>query len=185
LVPILEAASEVRIPIESSTSYRGRNERPNWATFVVFVGLALGAGAIGVTFSPARSHQAAVWYATLAKPGWTPPSSWFGPIWGALYLAMGTAVWMVSRERYHARRVTALAAYFIQLALNAAWAPLFFGWKSPGAGLFDIVALWLALLWTVREFGAVRPVAASLLLPYLAWMTFTVALNFSLWRLNQ
>jgi translocator protein len=175
----------VRIPIDSSTSYRGRNERPNWLTFIVLVGLALGAGAIGVVFSPARSSEAAVWYASLAKPAWTPPSNWFGPVWTVLYVVMGAAAWMVSRERYHARRLAGMTAYFVQLVLNAAWTPLFFAWKSPGTGLFDSIALWLAILWTTREFAAVRPLAASLLLPYLAWVTFTVSLNFSLWRLNQ
>jgi translocator protein len=136
-------------------------------------------------FSPARSPDAAAWYAALAKPRWNPPSRWFGPVSAALYVAMGIAVWLVSRERYHAKRPAALAAYGLQLLLNAAWAPVFFGWRNLGAGLFDVVALWLAALWTEREFLSVRPAAAWLLLPYLAWVSFAMALNFSLWRLNQ
>jgi len=77
-----------------------------------------------------------------------------------------------------------LTAYAVQLLLNALWAPLFFGQKNVGAGLFDSVALWLAVLWTLREFFAVRPPAALLLTPYLAWVSFAMAMNFSLWRLN-
>ena len=175
----------MRIPIESSTSYRGRNARPNWLALVAFIAIALAVGAVGFVFSPARSPAAAAWYASLVKPVWTPPSGWFGSIWTALYVSMGTAVWLVSRERYHAKHGAALVAYFAQLALNALWAPLFFAWKSLGASLFDIVALWLAILWTLREFAAVRPAAAWLLVPYLAWVTFAVALNFNLWRVNQ
>jgi translocator protein len=185
LVSILEAAGQVRIPIESSTSYRGRNARPNWLTLIAFIALALAAGAVGFGFSPAHSPDAAAWYAALAKPVWTPPSRWFGPIWTALYVLIGIAVWLVSRERYHVKRPVALAAWGLQLLLNAAWAPLFFGWRNLGAGLFDIVALWLATLWTEREFLSMRPAAAGLLLPYLAWITFAMALNFNLWRLNQ
>jgi translocator protein len=175
----------VRIPIESSTSYRGRNARPNWVTLIAFIALALGAGAVYFMFSPARSPDTATWFAALAKPPWNPPSRWFAPVWTALYVSMGLAVWLVSRERYHAKRSAALAAYFVQLSLNAAWAPLFFGWRNLGAGLFDMVALWLAISWTVREFLAVRPASAWLLFPYLAWVTFAMALNFSIWRLNQ
>ena len=135
----------MRIPVDNRTSYRGRNARPNWATLGLFVGVALGAGAIGFLFSPAHSPAAAHWYAGLAKPPWTAPSRWFGPVWIALYCLMGTAAWLVSRERYHERRGAAILAYFLQLILNAAWAPLFFGAGNIGAGLFIMVALWLAL----------------------------------------
>ncbi len=175
----------MRIPVQTSTSYRGRNSRPNWVAFGLSLALAFAAGAVGGFFSPARSAAAAAWYAALHKPLWVAPMSWFGPVWTALYALMGTAAWLVSRERYHRKRTPALAAYCIQLLLNALWAPLFFGARNIGAGLFVVVALWLAIVWTIREFFPVRPLAAWLLLPYLAWVSFAMALNFSLWRLNQ
>jgi tryptophan-rich sensory protein len=50
--------------------------------------------------------------------------------------------------------------------------------------LFLIVALWLALAWTLREFAAIRAAAAWLLLPYLAWVTVAMSLNVSIWRHN-
>ena len=150
----------MRIPIENQTSYRGRNARPNWVMLMLFVGVALGAGAIGFLFSPAHSPATAQWYAGLAKPPWIAPSRWFGPVWTTLYCLMGTAAWLVSRERYHERRSAALAAYFLQLVLNAAWAPLFFGAGNIGAGLFLMVALWLALAWTISAFAPVRAAAA-------------------------
>jgi tryptophan-rich sensory protein len=175
----------MRIPIESSTSYRGRNARPNWITLVGFVGLALAAGAVGLLASPMHSAATGAWYAALSKPPWVLPDAWFGRIWTVLYCLMGCAAWLVSGERYHQRRNAALAAYVVQLLLNAAWAPLFFGARNAGLGLFVIVALWLAIIWTIREFAPVRPAAAWLLAPYLIWVTFAMALNFSIWRRNQ
>jgi tryptophan-rich sensory protein len=175
----------VRIPVERSTSYRGRNARPNWLALIAFIALALAAGAVGAVFSPARSPAAAAWYAALSKPAWIAPTRWLAFVWAILYVLMGAAVWLVSRERYHARRATAFAAYAVQLLLNALWAPLFFAERSLGAGLFDSVALWLAMLWTLREFFAVRAPAALLLVPYFAWVSYAMALNFELWRLNQ
>jgi benzodiazapine receptor len=175
----------VRIQVESSTSYRGRNARPNWLMLAAFVAGALLAGAIGAIFSPAASAAANHWYAMLAKPQWAPPDSWFGPVWTALYVMMGTSAWLVWRERYHRSRSMALAAYAVQLLLNALWAPLFFGLKNIGAGLFDIVALWLAIAWMLREFAAVRAAAAWLLAPYWIWVGFASALNFAVWKLNQ
>jgi translocator protein len=175
----------MRIQIESSTSYRGRNARPNYVTLLVFVGLALAAGGVGFWFSPARSGATAAWYAALSKPSWVPPQNWFAPVWTCLYVLMGTAGWLVSRERFHARYRAALALYFVQLLLNASWAPLFFGARNIGAGLFVMVALWLGIVSTVREFFGVRPLAAWIFLPYLAWVTFAMGLNYSIWRLNQ
>lgn len=189
----------MRIQIESPTSYRGRNARPNWLALLAFIALALAAGALGAVFSPrvATPHSAApgaatstlpasseAWYASLAKPAWTPPAAWFGPIWSLLYVLMGIAVWLVWSERYHPARNAALFAYALQLVLNTLWAPVFFGMKNIGGGLFLIVALWLTLVWTLREFFVVRPAAAWLMLPYLAWVSLGVALNLSIWRHN-
>ena len=98
---------------------------------------------------------------------------------------MGTSAWLVWRERYHRGRSAALAAYAIQLLLNAAWAPLFFGARNIGAGLFITVALWLSIAWTIREFAAVKAAAAWMLAPYLIWAGFASALNLSIWKLNQ
>jgi translocator protein len=175
----------MRIPIESGTSYRGRNSRPNWLVLAAFIGSALAAGAVGALFSPGVSAAAGRWYALLVKPEWTPPASWFGPVWIALYALMGASAWLIWRERYHRGRTAALAAYAVQLLLNALWAPLFFGLKNVGAGLFVIVALWLSIIWTIREFAVVKGAPAWMLAPYLSWVTFASALNLAVWRLNQ
>jgi translocator protein len=174
----------MRIPIESSTSYRGRNSRPNLPALAVFVSLALAVGAFGAVFSPAVSKTATEWYSMLVKPEWLPPQQWFEPIWAALYVLMGIAAWIIWRERYHRGRSAAIAAYAVQLLLNALWPPLFFGLKDIGAGLFIIVALWVAIGWTMREFARVKPIAAWVLAPYLMWVSVAVAMNLAIWKLN-
>jgi benzodiazapine receptor len=175
----------MRISIESSTSYRGRNSRPNWLILAAFIAAALAAGAVGAVFSPGVSAAANHWYALLAKPAWAPPNGWFAPVWCALYVLMGASAWLIWRERYHRSRNVALAAYAIQLLLNAAWAPLFFGAKNIGAGLFVIIALWLAIAWTIREFAVVRATAAWMMAPYLIWVSFASALNLTIWKINS
>ncbi len=175
----------MRIPIESSTSYRGRNSRPNLPALASFLVLSLCAGAAGALFTPGFSASAAHWYAALAKPGWLPPQNWFAPIWTALYVLMAIAAWIIWRERYHRGRAAAISAFCIQLLLNAMWAPVFFGLKNIGAGLFAIVALWLAVGWTMREFARVKPGAALILVPYFLWVTFAAAINLAVWRLNS
>jgi tryptophan-rich sensory protein len=174
----------MRIPIESSTSYRGRNSGPNLPALALFLVVALGVGALGALFSPRFSASAAEWYAALVKPGWLPPQKWFVPVWTALYVLMAIAGWIIWRERYHRGRAAAITAFCIQLVLNALWAPMFFGTKNIDAGLFDIVALWLAVGWTMREFARVAPGAALILVPYFLWVTFAAAINLAVWKLN-
>jgi tryptophan-rich sensory protein len=78
----------------------------------------------------------------------------------------------------------ALTWFALQLVLNTLWSFLFFGMESPAAGLVEIVAMWLAIAATIDAFRGISPIAAALLLPYLAWVTFASVLNFTIWKLN-
>jgi tryptophan-rich sensory protein len=62
---------------------------------------------------------------------------------------------------------------------------LFFGLPWPGVAFAEIVLLWLAIGATLLGFRPVSRVAAWLLAPYLAWVSFAAVLNFTLWRLNR
>jgi benzodiazapine receptor len=73
----------------------------------------------------------------------------------------------------------------VQLLLNAAWSPIFFGMRRPDFAFIEIVMLWLSVVATIVAFHSVNAVAAWLLIPYLAWVTFAAALNFAVWRLNR
>lgn len=174
----------MRITIDNGTHYRGRNSRPNYPVLCASLAVALLAGMLAALVSPRFSPESAQWYAALAKPPWMPPAALFGPVWVLLYALMACAVWLVWRERYHGARPAALAAYALQLLLNALWAPLFFGSHNIGAGLFICVALALAILWTMREFLKVRRAAGWMLLPYLAWAAIATAMNLSVWERN-
>ena len=79
----------------------------------------------------------------------------------------------------------AITVFLIQLALNAAWPVIFFGMRSPGAALIEIVLLWAAILATVILFWQISPFSGALLVPYLAWVTYAGYLNVGIWRLNR
>ncbi|MCE5272283.1 tryptophan-rich sensory protein [bacterium] len=145
--------------------------------------LCLGAGVIGSLFTrPAIP----VWYQGLKKPSLTPPGWVFAPVWVTLYLLMGLALFLIWRKGISTGGVRpALAAFALQLALNAAWSGLFFGLRSTRAGLTGIALLWVALALTIYLFLQLDPVAAALLLPYLLWVSFAARLTWGLWRLNR
>ena len=147
----------------------------------LFVSLlvAFGAAAIGGV----ASLRAADFYQQLIRPRWAPPGRAFGPVWSILYLLMGIASWLVWRE--HATlQIVALTVYVVQLAANALWTWLFFAWRKGRLAFVEILVLWALIVTTVTLFWQVRPLAALLLLPYLAWVSFASFLAFSIWRLN-
>ncbi|OOG46815.1 TspO/MBR family protein [Rhodanobacter sp. C01] len=142
--------------------------------------LSFAAAAIGAM----ASVQAAAFYRRLAQPWWAPPASVFGPVWSLLYVLMDIAAWLVWREGGWQRRRGALALFVLQLAVNALWSWLFFGWHRGALAFADIVSLWLLIVATAIGFWRVRPLAGALLLPYLDWVSFAVALNCAVWLLN-
>lgn len=124
------------------------------------------------------------WYASLAKPAWTPPSAVFAPVWTVLYVLMGIAAWLVWRQSGFSGATGPLVLFIVQLGLNALWSYLFFGAHAPALAFFEIVVLFIVILLTLIGFWKVWPLAGALLLPYLCWVGFASALNFQLWRLN-
>jgi benzodiazapine receptor len=140
------------------------------------------AGFIGSIFTrPALSP----WYAGLLKPRFMPPDWVFGPVWIFLYLLMGIAAFLVWRRGLHHQVVRrALAIFGVQLALNVLWSFLFFGLRSPLAGLIGISILGIAIILTVQSFLKVSRTAGLLLIPYFLWVSFATGLNLSIWWLN-
>ena len=130
------------------------------------------------------SASAADFYGSLAQPSWAPPAALFGPVWSALYVLIGVAAWLVWRRHGFARAPMALGLFLLQLVANALWTWLFFQWRLGAASLVEIVLLWLLIAATIVAFWPLHRVAALLLVPYLAWVSFASALTVSLLRLN-
>jgi benzodiazapine receptor len=125
------------------------------------------------------------WYTALEKPGFTPPSWVFAPVWISLFVLMAVAAFLVWDKGFSAKGVKAALAFFgVQLLLNTLWSVLFFGYRSPFLAFIEIVALWLAIAVTALTFFRVSKPASFLLVPYLLWVSFAAALNFAIFRLN-
>src|SRR5665213_1874312 len=143
-----------------------------------FIATCFFAALTGALFRPGD------WYDRLAKPTWRPPNWLFAPVWTVLYFTIAISGWLVWREVGFAGGALALSVYGLQLVLNAAWTPIFFGLHRPDLGFLEIVLIWLSIIATIVLFYPIHLSAALILLPYLAWVTFAVALNFAIWRLN-
>ena len=124
------------------------------------------------------------WFDGLVKPSLYPAPQVFGIVWGVLYALMGLALAVIMTARGAWGRREAVIAFIVQLLLNLAWSPLFFGAHQITAALFLLVAIDIAVMVTIYLFWRVRPLAAWLLVPYLAWTLFATLLNWQFLEAN-
>jgi tryptophan-rich sensory protein len=141
--------------------------------------------AVAVSASLVTQPNIPTWYASLQKPGFTPPNWAFPVAWTLLYAMMAYALWRIlSLPKDRPGRSAAIIAFFLQLGLNGLWSFAFFGGQSPLAGLVVIGALIVAIVATIRAFWRLDRIAAWLLVPYLAWVAYAALLNGTIWRMN-
>ena len=124
------------------------------------------------------------WFDALQKPSFMPPGAAFGIVWPILYALLGVALAMILAEPSSDRRRVALILFFVQLALNFAWSPIFF------AGHDIVLAKWVIFVMAAlaaaaaRQFLKLRRAAGLLMIPYLAWLVFAATLNATIEALN-
>ncbi len=124
------------------------------------------------------------WYGGLAKPLGTPPNWVFGPTWTTLYALMAFAFWRILRLPPTSRKDQGIVAFIGQLALNLAWSIVFFGFRSPLAGLGVIVLLLGIIAACVLLFWRLDRVSAWCLIPYALWVGYATYLNAGVWALK-
>lgn len=145
-------------------------------TLLLFLAIVFGGGfVIGTQTVPGE------WYAGLIKPSFNPPNWVFAPVWSILYVFIAVAGWRTWRA---AKSSKAMMVWFLQMALNFLWSPLFFAAEMPGLALMII----LTLLCVVLVFIALRwrqdRVSAALFVPYAVWVGFASLLNAAIYSLN-
>lgn len=150
-----------------------------WSLFLVPLVILLGflSGTMGGDANSA-------WFQSLDKPPTFPPPATFGIVWTILYAMMGFAFALVCAAWGSRLRTWAIIAFIVQLAINLAWSPVFFGQQQIASALYVIIALDVAVIVTLVLFYKVRKWAGILLLPYLAWVLFATFLNWQFLQLN-
>lgn len=121
------------------------------------------------------------WYQSLRKPFFNPPNWIFAPVWTSLYVLIGIAgarTWIADARSYR------MSLWFVQMALNFLWSPVFFGLQSPALGLVVIVPLLLAVILFIRANWTKDRVSAWLFIPYSVWVAFATLLNLAIVVLN-
>lgn len=144
--------------------------------FPIFLATCMVAGASGFFFKPGA------WYQSLDKPAWTPPNWLFPVAWTILYILIALAAARIAELPGNG---LALALWSLQITINTLWSGIFFGLRRMLAAAVVIVLLWLSVLATAITFWPLDRLAALMLVPYIAWGSYALALNISVWRRNR
>ncbi len=152
---------------------------PRW---LIALGFVLLCNAVGFLSSLTGRMEL---YREISLPAWAPPSAVFGPVWTVLYVLMGIATYRVWRRTSGDSRRTAMTVFAVQLALNAAWTPVFFGLEQFFAALLVIVLVWGSVLAMTIVYARRDRIAGAMVVPLLVWVSFATALNAAIWWLAR
>lgn len=149
--------------------------------FLMAQGISFGAAAIGGLYT---SQGVGAWYDSLNRPPFTPPNWVFGPVWTLLYFLMGYALYRVWNKTKQSKQWQVWKIFLVQLLLNISWSYLFFAAKQPPLALVNLLVLWLAVGVMIVKFMKIDRLAGIILIPYLLWSSFAMALNYAIVALN-
>lgn len=133
------------------------------------------------------------WWYSLRKPSAQPPNAVFGVAWIALYTLVSYALWraLLVNDTNNSLWLVLVVSSYINLGLNAAWTPVFYGHRNIGGALACIVGTLLTAALNAALYGYL---ASTLVLtwtpfwvhlPYVLWLVFATYLNGSIYSLNK
>ena len=113
-------------------------------TTIVTVGAVAATAAIGGV----AADPGSAWYRSLRKPRWQPPPPAYALVWTPLYVTIAYAGARALTRAQSRDRSQLAGGLILDLALNAAWTPLFFRARRPRAALGRVS--WILSGWAGR-----------------------------------
>jgi tryptophan-rich sensory protein len=115
-----------------------------------------------------NSGYSNAWFRSLDLPSFMPPGWAFPVAWTILYVLLGLSLAMLIHARGAQGRGRLIGLFLVQMAINYAWSPVFFGMRDPATGLYLVGAMIVLTVALIVLAMRVRPLAAWLMVPYLA-----------------
>ncbi|HTY43689.1 MAG TPA: TspO/MBR family protein [Patescibacteria group bacterium] len=128
---------------------------------------------LGYFFTNTNVNSA--WYDAI-KPDLAPPSFVFPIVWSFLFFTMALSLYLCLNKKENERMV--LIAFSVNFLLNVVWSFLFFYLKNPVAAFFELILLWISIIFMIFVAYRTNKIAAYILLPYFFWVAFAGALNY-------
>lgn len=146
--------------------------------FIISILIPLLAGTLSALFSGNMQS-----YTTINKPSFSPPAVLFPVVWTILYIIMGISSYLIYTA-YHPKVTKALRLYAIQLIMNFFWSILFFRQEWILGAFIWLILMIIVIFVMTYHFCQIRPIAAWMQVPYIAWCLFAAVLNYSIYKIN-
>ena len=148
-----------------------------WLSIVGITALGLLSGLFSVN---AREYYQAFRLPSFAPPGWL-----FGPVWLVLYIFMGITFYFILVHPNKQQKKRMITLFILQFIANFFWTFFFFSLQNNLLSVIDISLLWLLLIVQQWDYLRYKLITRGwLMIPYILWVTFAAALNYSILFLN-
>ena len=151
--------------------------------FIIFLVSILTPLFVWFVSSIVTSESVQTWYPLLNKPFFNPPNWIFAPVWTILYFFIWYSFYKIWTSNKSSIKNESLI-YYVHLLVNWLWSFIFFWLKNPWYALVDIIILWILIIIMIKMFYKTSKISSYLLCPYLAWVSFALILNMSIFLLN-
>ena len=131
------------------------------------------------------SSSVKTWYVGLRKPSWTPPGSVIGAVWTVLYILAAISALVVWNLPAAPVPVLVATLFILNATVNVFWSYIFFYLHRPGPAIWVCLFLDLTIVLLIQFIAPLSLLAAWLLVPYAAWVSFASYLNYRVWAMNR
>jgi tryptophan-rich sensory protein len=137
---------------------------------------------IGSTLTDPNSS----WYKALKLPSFAPPGYVIGMVWTVIFILCAISAIIVWNKLPHNNLFWWIIGIFIVNAiLNIGWSFLFFNQHLIFASIIEMIILNATTIALIILIWPLSRLAAGLLLPYAAWVSFATFLAINILRLNK
>jgi translocator protein len=146
--------------------------KTNFKLLIITFLIVILTAAIGSLFTSTNTKT--LWYEQI-KPSITPPNIVFPIVWGILFFLIAISFYFALLK---GNKKLVSIVFGINFILNIIWSILYFGLKSPIVAFFEIIVLWISILYMLIFSYKIDKKAGYLLVPYLIWVSFAAVLNY-------
>lgn len=148
--------------------------------FILILLVTVAVAALGGWFT---ASSVTTWYPRLRKPRWTPSGRVIGTVWTVLYVLAAASAMLVWQDP--SVGVWPRALFGLNALVNVWWSYVFFFRRKIAAAVWVCLLLDLTIVGLIHMLARPLPLAAWLLVPYAAWVTFAAYLNYRVRTMNR
>ena len=125
-----------------------------------------------------------IFYKSLNKPAFAPPSIVFPIVWTILYILIAISIYLIYKDNSYKNTAEYNKTLLINYFSNQVFSFLFFTLKSPFLALLDTFIVLISSLFLYYESKELNKISAKLLIPYIIWNMFAAILIISIFFMN-